>query len=258
MKIAWLADNEGYQGSATLSQVQLRLMAPEQLEIIDVAPLEVGRIEGCDAVCIHSALTYDDSMIPLLEGKPVIRCWYDMGGRGDRGLSRWTLENATNVFSSPLHRDRFVESLPASSELIPQPIALERFRREKRKTRGTCWVGWAMNPGKGLVLIAEWAAVNEPVDFWGEGIFLPPASDVVEQRGSIPPGEVPEVVSLYNRFISLPTMIEPFGRGVIEAWAAGCDLVVNRNVGARHWIENPDALETAGPDYWAAVERATA
>jgi hypothetical protein len=61
-------------------------------------------------------------------------------------------------------------------------------------------------------------------------------------------------LSRYQTFVFLPTAFEPCGRAVIEAWAAGCRLVLNRNVGARHWIERePEALETAAENFWRAV-----
>ena len=52
----------------------------------------------------------------------------------------------------------------------------------------------------------------------------------------------------------LPTEPEPFGRAVVEAWAAGCQLVVNGLVGAVHYLQHdPGALETAAADFWAVV-----
>jgi len=58
----------------------------------------------------------------------------------------------------------------------------------------------------------------------------------------------------YQTFVFLPTVIEPFGRTVAEAWAAGCEIVTNGLVGARYWLEeNPDALDTAAEDFWGVV-----
>ena len=42
-------------------------------------------------------------------------------------------------------------------------------------------------------------------------------------------------------------VLEPFGRVVAEAWAAGLEIVTNDLVGAKYWItEKPEAIETAG------------
>jgi glycosyltransferase involved in cell wall biosynthesis len=65
---------------------------------------------------------------------------------------------------------------------------------------------------------------------------------------------MPELLAGYERFVFLPTVIEPFGRLVAEAWASGCSLVVNDLVGAAHWIrEDPDAIGTAAADFWRLV-----
>ena len=66
--------------------------------------------------------------------------------------------------------------------------------------------------------------------------------------------DLPMLLAQYRMFVSLPTVIEPFGRTIAEAWAAGCELVTNRLVGAVHWIENdPDAIRTAAADFWKIV-----
>jgi glycosyltransferase involved in cell wall biosynthesis len=65
---------------------------------------------------------------------------------------------------------------------------------------------------------------------------------------------MPALLAEYERFVFLPTVIEPFGRTVVEAWAAGCEIITNGLVGARYWMEeDPGALETAGEDFWRVV-----
>ena len=103
--------------------------------------------------------------------------------------------------------------------------------------------------GKGLELLAEYP---EPVDVY--------SSVPVQSRGSAryrgACADAAATLAQYERFIFLPTAIEPFGRAVVEAWAAGLDLIINRNVGATYWIEHdPGALETAAADFWRLVCR---
>ena len=111
-----------------------------------------------------------------------------------------------------------------------------------------------MHVGKGLVQAIEWAEEHEPVDFWGPLPADLPASPHVQVKGPVPPEHVPSILGRYRRFLFLPTVVEPFGRAVVEAWAAGCELIVNRNVGALHWLEQPRGLETAAGDFWRLVE----
>ena len=106
------------------------------------------------------------------------------------------------------------------------------------------WRGWGKTP----LLTEQWAQANEPVDFYGGGQIAPPGSV------HVPYDELPGVLARYHTFVYLPTRIEPFCRLAVEAWAAGCQVVVNGLVGARYWIEeNPGPLDTAREDFWKLV-----
>ena len=214
----------------------------------------------CDVVCVHNCVTYPAETVAALAGKPALRYWHDLarvGGPGDPALVRWALEHATSVFTSPLHRDRFPHQVERETHVIPPPIDLARFRpRDKSRPRGACWLGSAMHAGKGLLQAFEWAEENEPVDFWGVLPEQVPDSPRITAKGLVPPEYVPKILGLYRRFVFLPTTVEPFGRAVVEAWAAGCELILNRNVGALHWLEHPDGLRTAAADFWRLVGEA--
>lgn len=72
--------------------------------------------------------------------------------------------------------------------------------------------------------------------------------------GQVGYDDVPRLFARYERFLFLPDAVEPFGRTVIEAWAAGCDLVINRNVGALWWLANDQAaIHQAAARFWEAV-----
>jgi glycosyltransferase involved in cell wall biosynthesis len=109
-------------------------------------------------------------------------------------------------------------------------------------------VGSWRNYGKAPHKVAEWGAQNGGVDFFGGGFLAPPGSQEVAYEA------MPALLASYETFVFLPTVIEPFGRVVAEAWAAGCELVVNGHVGAAYWIkENPEAIETAAEDFWKVL-----
>jgi glycosyltransferase involved in cell wall biosynthesis len=259
VNVAWLADEADPPGGAELTQAEFRAAAPSGATVVDCPPHGLDRIAGCDVACVHNSVTYPPETAAALRGKPALRYWHDLarpGGPGAPELIGWALEEATNVFTSPLHRDRFPHRLERESRLVPPPIDLARFRSGsgKPRPRGACWLGSALHAGKGLVQAFEWAEEREPVDFWG---LLPehaPESERIVAKGFVPPDYVPNILRQYRRFVFLPTTVEPFGRAVVEAWAAGCELVVNRNVGALHWIEQePAALESAAADFWRLV-----
>jgi hypothetical protein len=96
--------------------------------------------------------------------------------------------------------------------------------------------------------VARWAEGNGGVDFYGGGAFAPAGSREIAPEG------VPAILARYRTFVFLPDVIEPFGRCVAEAWAAGCQIVTNGLVGAGWWIrERPENLRTAAADFWGAV-----
>jgi glycosyltransferase involved in cell wall biosynthesis len=258
MRVAWLADAFDPPGGAELTQAEFRAAAPADFEVVDCPPDRLERIAGCDVACVHNSVTYPPETVEALEGTPAVRYWHDLarpGGPGSPVLVRWALDHATNVLTSPLHRDRFPHALERPPRLVPPAIRLSRFAAGARKRqRGTCWLGSALHAGKGLVQAFEWAEEHEPVDFWGPLPYPVADTERIRVRGPVPPAHVPEILALYRRFLFLPSTVEPFGRAVVEAWASGCELVVNRNVGALHWLEHPDALETAARDFWAIVE----
>lgn len=135
---------------------------------------------------------------------------------------------------------------------IPPPVDLGRFERAAEGVNGNragsvCVASWR-NAGKGQKKALEWAQSNGGLDFYGGGSLAPPGSQNVSYD------DMPDLLARYKTFVFLPTVIEPFGRIVAEAWAAGCEVVTNWLVGARYWIEeDPAAIETAADDFWKVV-----
>ena len=183
-------------------------------------------------------------------GKPALRYWHDLARPGtpaDTPLLRWALEHATNVFTSPLHRDRFPHPVDGDASSSRRRSPLRASPRAPRASARAARAGSApaSTRGKGLLQACEWAEANEPVDFWGH---VDAARDrrACASRARSRPTTSPTILRLYERFVFLPTHTEPFGRAVVEAWAAGCELIVNRNVGALHWLEQPGGARDRG------------
>lgn len=253
MRIAWLADRPQYTGGAELTQAEFRVAAPTGTSVIGITPTTLDHLDGCEVACVFNTVTYLPETIQALEGKRIVRYWNDMAPHGSPELRSWLLQNATNVFCSPLHVERFMVA-PPEYELIPPPVGLDRFTDAAASSngnrRGSCSVAAWMNPGKAPERVAEWGMKHGGVMFYGAGPFAPPESVQVSQQ------ELPALLASFERFVFLPTAVEPFGRAVVEAWAAGCELVINGLVGARYWIENdPDAISTAAEDFWELVLR---
>lgn len=252
MRVGWLADQHDPPGGAEFTQAEFRAAAPEGVEVIDCPP--GGVVEGLDTYVLHNIVGYDYSDYRHTLGRRVVKYVHDMWPHGDPEIRTHLLATGILIFCSPLQADKFGGTL----DPIPPALDLSHFRptRQQRRNpnrKGACCVGAFMNPGKGGHLVAAWADENEPVDVWGFGPFQP-AGPNVRNRGPVDPVHLPTVLRDYERFVFLPTAIEPFGRCVAEAWAAGCEIVTNGLVGARYYIEHaPEKLESAAEDFWAVV-----
>lgn len=256
MKVGWLIDAHDWQGGAELTMEEFRASAPPEVEIVDCPPGNVQR--GLDAYVVGNCVQYTLEDLAPTRGRPLVKYVNDVWPHADDPRVReFLLGGAKLAFCSPLHRERFPYEHKHEGEIIPPPVDLAPFRRRggtkpDAKREGTCWVGMGFY-GKGIQEALEWGERNGPIDFYGIGPLMPPASAVARPMGHVPHGELPGVLAGYERFLFLPSRVEPFGRSAIEAWAAGCRLIVNRNVGALHYTEHPDELRGAAERFWRLV-----
>lgn len=243
MNVAFVFDSgnaDGNLGGAELTMREFADAAPEPL---------VESLDEADTVVIGNCVGFGMELAKALIGKRVV--WYhnDLSPHINSDLKGWLDHHATHMFCSPLQRDRYGRD----GHLIPPAIDLNRFRSADGVREGVVSVGSWQNPMKGQQSLLEWAVEHGPVDVYGTGPFIP-RTPPLEYKGPLEPEGVPEVLAAYQTFVHLPWAVEPFGRCVVEAWASGCELVVNRLVGATYWIrEAPSALESAAEDFWKMV-----
>lgn len=247
MRIGWLADHGETIGGAEFTQAEFRDAAPDGVVVIDCRPGDID--SDCDRYVIQNCVHYTVTDLLQLEGKPVFKYWHDVGPWLKPGVREWLDTNATSICCSPLQAEYMGLD---DAVLIPPPVDLQRFAEAAEHVngnrRGSVCVGSWRNWGKAPHKVAEWGAENGGVEFFGGGPWAPPGSIEVAYD------QMPGLLAGYERFVFLPKVLEPFGRVVAEAWAAGCELVVNGNVGAADWIRNyPDAIETAAEDFWRVV-----
>jgi len=249
MKVAWLHDQgnaDGTKGGAELTMDEFRAAAPDGVEFTDLDKAEVVVVGNC--------VTLDLCPWRLAE-KRVIRYHHDLARHEPADVREWMNAHAEHVFTSPLHRDRY----GIDGALIPPAIDLDRYkptRQTRRNTErgGACTIASWQNPGKGGSTLWEWCQNNDAdLHCYGPGPFVPTGPGI-RLHDTLEPAQVAQTLHEYETFVFLPTAPEPFGRCVVEAWAAGLDLVVNSLVGARYWIEEkPEALRTASADFWGLV-----
>ncbi len=247
MRVGWLVDEAAYVGGAELTQAEFRAAAPEGVDVVD-CPAGEKAIAACDRYVIHNCVTYTLDDLEALEGKPTTKYWHDIGPWLQPAERHWLRENTRAVCCSPVQADH----LALDATLVPPALDLTRFTEAAAavngQRQGVVSVAQWRNHGKAPHKVGEWAEQHGPVDIYGDGAFAPPTARPVDYE------HMPGLLASYETFVYLPTVLEPFGRCVAEAWAAGCEVVTNNLVGALYWVtEKPEALETAGADFWRAV-----
>jgi glycosyltransferase involved in cell wall biosynthesis len=257
LKVGWLVGKPAYTGGAELTQAEFRLAAPEGVEVVNCPP---GGVVECDRYVAHNVVPYEmDDMAPL-SSRPVVKYQHDVWPQGQADVRRFLLERARLIFTSPLHKERFPWPHKDDGVCIPPPVNVDRFkcpsRQAKRQKKGAVAVAQWRNGGKGQQNVIEWSDKNQKLlTVYGPGPYIPIGPNI-DYMGELEYADIPRILWQYETFVHLPTVLEPFGRAVVEARAAGCNLIVNNLVGARYWIEEaPDYISSAADDFWREVLR---
>jgi glycosyltransferase involved in cell wall biosynthesis len=203
---------------------------------------------------------YGADIIEALERKPVIKRIYDMWPHGNEVLRRWLLDCAQLLIPvSPIQTERASWNAQAPTLCVPCAVEVEQYRvaadAAGNDRYGHVWIG-RLFPGKGVGAVQRWADKNRTVvDVYGFGPDLDILEEPCRYGGELEPDAVADTLARYETFVFLPTETDPCPRSVIEAWSAGCELVVNNNVGTLYWIQHePQALENASVLFWDAVK----
>jgi hypothetical protein len=247
MRVGWLADDNAQIGGAELTQAEFKAAAPDDVEIVDCPPGEVD--PDCDRYVIHNVMRYALTDLEPIRGRKVFKYHHDVGPWLTADARAWLYRHTTPICCSPIQADH----MGLEAHLIPPPVDMGRFadaaQRVNGDRSGAVSVASWRNHDKAPYRVAEWALANDTsIDFYGGGQMAPPGCQ------EIPYDRMPDLLARYETFVYLPTVIEPFGRLIAEAWAAGCKIITNRLVGARYWVEeHPEAIDTAADDFWRVV-----
>lgn len=258
VKIGWLADNQSFIGGGELVQRDLLAQTPDDFEIIPCPPT-APLPQGVDLYVVHGCNQYGWDIIEQIK-KPVLVQLHDKWRYVDFDLRNWFCHNADMmIFSSPLHLKTVEFGVFCPTVILPVGMDLAPFQAVKdnvwAKMRNVaCWVG-RFDEGKGVLSTIEWAKENAiNIDYYGYGDLITEVQKTGRYRRQLEASEVALTLAGYEDFIFLPTEVEPFGRTVVEAWAAGCELIVNGNVGAMYWIEQEPEKLTQGIElFWGQV-----
>lgn len=250
MRVGLLYDFLGVVGGAELNIEAYKRSAPDDVIIVDCPP---GRpLPACDVYVVGNCTMYAGWITTAFEGKRVIKIVSDLWRVCEDGLRTWLLDNAEPLLVSPVLAEVAEWRFAKRYRYAPSVIDLDAFRiaaANSQQRAGACWVGRCF-ASKGIAEAQAWASENElPLDIYGEGPDKP-----ADGKGLVVQSELPQTLARYEWFVFLPREFDPCPRSVIEAWAAGCKLVLNGQQGASWWIEhNPAALEDAAGLFWRAV-----
>lgn len=246
MTACFLYDTGNADGSIGGAELTMR-------EFAAASPQPLVELDEAETVVVGNCTQIGPEVIDQLRGKRVVRYHNDLAKFEHPALREWLERNATHIFTSPLHQLKY--GMDGVWPNIPPALDLGRFRmtrqaRRSGKREGAVAIASFQNPDKGATLLSEWAKANGGLVVYGTGPFFP-SGGAVDFRGPLDYQRVPQVLWSAGTFVHLPTAVEPFGRAVVEAWWAGCEIVTNGLVGARHYIESePEALEDAASRFW--------
>lgn len=237
MRVGWLHDDPGYVGGAELTMREFAAEAPADVELVPCPPGEVA--QGLDCYVVGNCQLYGAADVPK---GPVVRYHHDVS----TAAFDHALEPRLHLFTSPQHYE-YMPHTKGVCQVVPPALDLAPYRAvADSKGEGACCVG-RMAYGKGLGMLGE---LERPIDVYSTVPFQ--SFDQVRYCG--PAEDVPAVLAGYEEFVFLPLAPEPFGRAVVEAWAAKRNLLVNRNVGALYYLQHaPEELDGAAEEFWRLV-----
>ncbi len=262
VKVGWCGDRI-LIGGTELSANALKAAAPEWVSEIVDCPAQKRPPKDIDLFVVESCVTYREVWTDVFYDTPVVARISDQWPFGSPVLKRWILDKAKLLtFNSPIHHARFHYEVNAPFALVPAPVDMDRFRQAAQDKRlGNVYVG-RVEPAKGTHLAIDWALrTGEPLRLYGkEQVSYIPWKELPENIvycGELAYDQVPQVLGAAERFVFFPVGLESFGRVVAEAYAAGCELVMEGDIGALWWLANdPDAIQNAPQLFWEKVRDA--
>jgi glycosyltransferase involved in cell wall biosynthesis len=229
---------------------------PNDIELVKCRP-DKRPPDDIDAFILHGDL-YPRQWIGVFDGKPLMAHRHGGWFSGDPVFRRWVLDNASLVtFNSPKQRELFRYPVRSRWAYVPTPVDIDRFQKAARNNghtrEGMVYLG-LLAPVKGIPHTVDWAmCYNHPIDFYGGALYPTMAKAIVPPcvwKGSVPYEKVPELLSKYKEFVFMPYDGDLYSRTVIEAWAAGCELILSGDRAAFDMWFDPEQCKRGGEIFW--------
>jgi hypothetical protein len=240
MRVAWVShqwpDADGtFVGGAEFIQHEMRLRAPDDVEVVNCGPYDVDRALGCDRIVVAGFERLTADGVSRLDGRVDVM---------------W-------LMSPPLPQVHPL-MLSCRNLLWASHEMRHHFGWDRGEELSGSWDGTVVPEGRVKADVAVWAAR----DVWHKG--RDNAREWAKDRGvellefsGRPRAEVLDAMAGARWFVHLPNYpFDPCPTTVIEAELAGCEIVVNDLVG-RVPVEGREAivdhLEENGRRFWRLV-----
>jgi len=185
----------------------------------------------------------------------------------DFGREFWSYVDKA-VWLSPKHRESYLFSMPELESyphlLMPSPIDITQFDiKEKIKRIPNTVIGNNILPFKGAKEVLKYCRAHQEYTFnfiGGEPENVSDFPSNVNFVGRVNHKDVPRLLMSHQYAIALPTTVQPFERFPIEAALAGCELIINDNVGCSSypWFQDYEQMKkevwTAPKKFWKFIE----
>ena len=172
------------------------------------------------------------------------------------------------IWLSPLHRDSFLwlypelETIPY--HISPSPVDGSTFCDLGLPRVGTLNIE-GLHPFKGRKNILQWAKDNPEEKLTCVGGNPDPNEALpsnVSVMGGLDYREMNFLMNQFRNFVHLPQSPSPFDRAPVEAYLAGCELIMNGLVGCTSfpWFTSREEVREhcmRSPDrFWDAIDKA--
>jgi len=172
------------------------------------------------------------------------------------------------VWLSSKHRESYLFSMPELESypyiLMPSPIDITQFDiKEEIKRVPNTVIGNNILPFKGAKEILKYCRAHQEYTFNFIGAEPENISEFpsnVNFVGRVNHKDVPRLLMSHQYAIELPTTVQPFERFPCEAALAGCELIINDNVGCSSypWFQDYEQMKkevwTAPKKFWTFIE----
>jgi hypothetical protein len=224
-----------FAGGAEMLDWDMVAAAPEGVEVTWLGPERWEEAFDYDRVVITGTdMLGQQAMLELAEVKPLVWVHHEQ----QRTAARAYLLGMAEPFvcMSDLHAESESEWTGVSPEVCNGWIDLSDVRPNVKGD----WALWAArnHPQKGRLAARMWAAANK--------VELRELSDV-------PRREVLDAMQDARWFVFMPQRLDACPRTLIEAEAAGCEIVTNHHAGRRRPGPLLEVMEEERERFWAWV-----